>query len=34
MTAAAVVFMTVSIAFVVGLVSWCYYKILSDPTED
>jgi hypothetical protein len=34
MTTAAVVFMTVSITFVVGLVSWCYFKILTDPSEE
>jgi hypothetical protein len=33
MTTAAVIFMTVSVAFVVSLVSWCYYKVLTTPPE-
>lgn len=27
----AIVFMGVSVTFVVSLVSWCYYKVLTTP---
>ncbi len=33
MTTAGFVSMILSLAFVVGLVSWCYYRVLTAPTE-
>jgi hypothetical protein len=33
-TISAAVFMTVSIVFVVGLMAWCYAKVLTGPSED
>lgn len=31
MTLAALVFMLISVGSVVGLVCWCYYRVLGDP---
>lgn len=31
MTTAALIFMLVSVTAVVGLVAWCYYRVLSTP---
>lgn len=31
MTAAAIVFMLVSVSAVVGLMVWCYYRVLTTP---
>ena len=28
------IFMLCSVSFVVSLVSWCYYKVLTAPSED
>jgi len=28
------IFMLCSVSFVVALVSWCYYKVLTGPSED
>lgn len=33
MTVAGVVSMVLSLVFVVGLVSWCYYRVLTAPAE-
>lgn len=33
MEPAAVIFMTVSVTFVVALVAWCYYKVLTAPEQ-
>lgn len=33
MTLYAVLFMTLSVSFVVALVAWCYYKVLTTPQE-
>lgn len=32
MTTAGLISMVLSLAFVVGLVSWCYYRVLTAPT--
>jgi len=34
MTGAAIVFMLVSVSSVVGLVAWCYYRVLTTPPKD
>lgn len=34
MTTNAIIFMTVSVSFVVGLVSFCYWKVLTTPQDD
>lgn len=34
MTTAAVVFMLVSVSSVVGLVAWCFYRVLTTPPKD
>lgn len=34
MTGAAILFMSVSLIFVVVLISWCYTKILTAPPRD
>ena len=33
MTNAALVFMLVSVSSVVGLVAWCYYRVLTSPPK-
>ena len=33
MTTAGFVSMILSLVFVVGLVSWCYYRVLTAPSE-
>jgi hypothetical protein len=33
MTTAAIVFMLVSVSSVVGLVGWCYYRVLTAPPK-
>lgn len=32
MTTAGLISMILSLTFVVGLVSWCYYRVLTAPT--
>jgi hypothetical protein len=34
MTLAAVIFMTVSVSFVVGLAAWCYARVLTAPPSE
>jgi hypothetical protein len=33
MTTAAIVFMLISVSSVVGLVAWCYYRVLTTPRQ-
>lgn len=33
MTFAGIVSMVLSLVFVVGLVSWCYYRVMTAPSE-
>lgn len=33
MTTAGLISMVLSLTFVVALVSWCYYRVLTAPTE-
>ena len=33
MTPGGWIFMTTSLVFVLSLVSWCYYKVLTTPTH-
>lgn len=33
MTIPAIVFMLVSVSSVVGLVAWCYYRVLTSPPK-
>jgi hypothetical protein len=33
MSTAGVISMVLSLTFVIGLVSWCYYRVLTAPTE-
>ncbi|MEO6594472.1 MAG: hypothetical protein ABIP94_06945 [Planctomycetota bacterium] len=32
MTTAGLISMVLSLSFVIGLVSWCYYRVLTAPT--
>lgn len=34
MTTNAIIFMGVSVTFVVSLLSWCYYKVLTTPPNE
>jgi len=34
MTTQAAVFMTLSVIFVTGLISFCYYRVLTTPPDD
>lgn len=34
MTTAAIVFMVLSVTSVVGLVAWCYYRVLTTPPKN